>query len=290
MNRINNNAFTLFLCASLSFNAKSQRQQREFIQERLQFYDIKNSVYEENGYNNRFSFFRSVLSEKKVVCVGERTHSDSLSLSIKGSLVKYFTDSLGFSIVLLEEGFLKVEVVKRSLSAQPEKKDSIICELAKTGGYYSFYNNIFSRPEILVMGIDLDKMNVTYVNTIDSLTRNYCSGEIFTVEPYLEFRQMLKYFSKLFETAVKLTLSENKEKLRKLKFNSERTCYLLNEEISKCQDPKAKKSLIVLRMLVQNSPGIIEWYFLDSNKKKTRVSHYNPRDKLMAQTDRKSVV
>lgn len=108
------------------------------------------------------TLLRQKVADKSVVVLGETLHSDGTSFLVKGELVKYFHDSLGFNLLLFEAGAydlskLQESLIKRDSNVQPEKalwkfwSSSVQCE-----PLWNYIKSTYSdnKTPLLIGGID----------------------------------------------------------------------------------------------------------------------------------------
>ena len=134
-----------------------------------------------------FAALKNVLEGKKIVLLGEKNHNDGSTLKLKVDLIKYLHDSLGFNILLIENGIYDTYRAWKDIL---EKKDSTVGVFAYL---FHLFPNIITEENIQFaryLDHTLQTKNPLVLNGLD-----ITGGTMYHHAFYLELEELLKKLS-----------------------------------------------------------------------------------------------
>jgi erythromycin esterase len=109
--------------------------------------------YQENTYdaeNPDFSFLKEVLKSKRIVALGESSPGFGDLQLLKGKMVKYLHDELGYEVLLMEAGYgdakLSWEMVESAEDGN-QIKDNSLFEISRSEQLSPLFNYIFDKSD-----------------------------------------------------------------------------------------------------------------------------------------------
>jgi len=202
---INNFKNTVFLIALsiilisffiLCYNDTSQEniEGKQAVLERLSniihSIDINDTVY------NDLSFLEDVLHHKKIVLLGELTHSDATTFKAKSRIVRYLHEKLGYNVVLYEAGLYDMWFMAAGDTLKPN-----------LGLWHFWWDNDECRPlwnyfqkakqsenPVLLGGFDIQTSGQIEIDVRKQLITNHLSVKDIDIDDYPSFKKLLNLF------------------------------------------------------------------------------------------------
>jgi len=109
----------LIIICNLSYNYTSQKnieEKKEILRglsNTIHSIDINDTVY------NDISFLDDILQDKRIVLLGEQTHSDGTVFEAKSRIIRYLHEKLGYNVVLYESGLYDVWFMENQEELNP---------------------------------------------------------------------------------------------------------------------------------------------------------------------------
>lgn len=156
-----------------------------------------------NLFSNQ-DFFDSIISNKRIILLGELNHGDGSSFELKTKLVKYLHQNHGFNTLVFESGLIDAESIQRSvqngISYAQSAGDHIYyiwSKVRETKELFEYLdNNYRQETPINVVGIDPQFSGTEAYKVFTDLLRKELGSSETESKRFKEFEHELKIMSR----------------------------------------------------------------------------------------------